>query len=61
MQHFYDKNYLNKIQHPKLRSLLNQMLNERDQFLSKINNNVIEFKPDMVTDLNKSELKSNSN
>lgn len=37
------------------------MLNERDQFLSKINNNVIEFKPDMVTDLNKSELKSNSN
>lgn len=43
MSHFYDPDYLNKIEHPKIRPILDQLLEDRNQFLSKVNNNVIEF------------------
>lgn len=43
MSHFFVSEYLVKIQHPTLRALLDQLLCERREFLSKINNNVIEF------------------
>lgn len=43
MNHFFVADYLQKIQHPTLCALLEQILCERRDFLSKINNNVVEF------------------
>ena len=43
MTHFFIQDYLAKIEHPTLKSLLDQLLADRRVFFSTINNNIVEF------------------